>query len=60
MADTSLQSEQVLGPMGSSLVTPYCVSSVSDSQWSCSHLFPIGSYSPRPLGFLGSHESPAP
>lgn len=30
-ADTSLQSLQVPGPVGSSLITPHCVSVVSDS-----------------------------
>lgn len=50
MADTSLQSVQVPGPVGSSLITPHCVSDVSDSPWSYSHLIPVRSYSPRPLG----------
>lgn len=62
LAATSLQSVAMLGPCG--LLPDHatlCVSSSADSQWSCSHLFPVTSYSHGPVGLqvLGLRKPPA-
>ena len=62
LAAASLQSVAMLGPCG--LLPDHvtlCVSSSADPQWSCSHLFPVTSYSHRPIGLqvLGLHKPPA-